>query len=48
MSSMLLASRACWNSAVNVEIKWSGGAGVLENVFGGGVVSSSWVRSRTW
>ena len=48
MSSMLSARRACRNSSVNVEIKWSGGAEVLENVLGGGVASKSLLRLRTW
>ena len=47
MSAGLSASRACWNSSVNVEMKWSGGAVGLENCLGVGVVSKSLVRSRT-
>ena len=47
MSSVLSARMACWNSSVNVEMKWSGGAGGLEDFLGVGVVSKSLVRSRT-
>ena len=41
MSSMLSARRACWNSSVNVDMKWSGGAEGLEVLLGDGVVPNS-------
>ena len=47
MSSGLLVSRVCWNSSVNVVMKWSGGAVGLEEFLGVGVVSNSSARSRT-
>ena len=34
ISARLSASRACWNSSVNVVMKWSGGAVGLEEFLG--------------